>query len=426
MNRSATTELDLEAGHYLVMIKITASRDKARTTPEEIVKKTCQARPEKLMAVGLSYDIAHGKGHLKDSELERKERLRRERRDKRRIKAKKAFEAQKMVEKKEKLRRLRLEAKEKAKRGGEPQGNQDTDNGIKIYIKMGESTLNPTKAQDADKPLGGSKMVSQEGTSKELKIIVQASDKIEDVKNGDQTTSGEIKQPAESEDKQAEDSKQALKKTTDEIGKAGSTSAPSTENGRATEDCNTAEGQLSAESDENAVTDEQATDTEATTQAAGNAINSKAVEPDLHVQTLTLDDISDDGLGWSSDIDVPSDSSSSSSSSSSDSDTEEPARPRTGPSDEATDEFAQDPWNAVCVFGLRVYAKGSHAEIGVVRKEGDDDDDDGAGSGESKKLDVDDQAADATKKLQKGSRAEEQRLESVGTAPAWDEESKQG
>ena len=99
MYRSATTELDLEAGHYFVMIKIIAFREKSKTMPEEIVKKTCQTRPDNLMAVGLSYDLAHAKGRLKEIELERKERRRRERRDKRKLKAKKAFEAQKMVDK---------------------------------------------------------------------------------------------------------------------------------------------------------------------------------------------------------------------------------------------------------------------------------------------------------------------------------------
>ena len=450
MNRSATTELDLEAGRYLVMIKITASRDKSKTTPEEIVKKTCQTRPDKLMAVGLSYDLAHAKGRLKESELERKERCRRERRDKRKLKARKAFEAQKMVDKKEKLRRLRLEAKEKARRGREPKGDQDTDNGIEISIKVGESTLKPTKSQGADDAVDGSKVVSQEGTSKQLKIIVEASDKVESTKSGDQTTSGKIKQLAEGGDKQAEDAKEALERTKDEgenkrkkgedtdvkgfsgtesgheSGKEHSTSifdvipATSAESSSATEDSNKTEGQPIAKLDENAVAGEEVINNKATTETGGNANKSNAVESDVHFQNLTLDDISDDGLSWSSDIDVPSDSSSETDS---DSDTDEPVWPPIDPSrssDQPADEFANDPWNAVCVFGLRVYSKGSQAEIEVVRKPDDEE------SVESKKLDVDDQAADATKKLQKGSPTEEQQLETVNTAPAWDEESKQG
>lgn len=438
MNRSATTELDLEAGQYLVMIKITASRDKSRKTPEEIVKKTCQTRPDKLMAVGLSYDLAHAKGHLKESGLERKDRRRRERRDKRKVKAKKAFEAQKLVDKKEKLRRLRLEAKEKAKRGNEPKDDQDTNNGIEISIRMGESTLKPSKSQSADDAVGGSKVVSQEGTSKQLKIIVEASDKAESTTGGDQTTSEEIKQPITGEDQQAKALKQALEgnnqgeiEHTDatatsapdsgqdsEKARSNATACTSASSSSATEGSDETKGQPSAKLDEKAIAGEKVTDTKASTGIGGSANESNAINIDGQLQNLTLDNMSDDGLTWSSDVDVPFDSSSNSDS---DSDTEEPAPAPTEPaSEQPADDVANDPWNAVCVFGLRVYSKGSQAEIEVVKKLNDDD------SAGSKKLDVDDQAADATKKLQKGSAKEEQQLENVGTAPAWAEESKQG
>ena len=424
MNRSATTELDLEAGRYLVMIKITASRDKSMTTPEEIVKKICQTRPEKLMAVGLSYDLAHAKGHLKDSELEHKERLRRERRDKRRLKARKNFEAQRKVDKKEKLRRLRLAAKEKAKRGKKGEDDLDIDGGIEISIKVGESTLKPTNRQSADDAVGGSRVVSQEGTSKQLKITVEASDKVDGTKGGDQVTSGETEQPIEGGDKEAEDAKRALEETKDkDEGKGkrdeGATPATSAESSAAIEGSDKPEGQPSVAT----VTGEKVTDTKVTTEtegdAGGNADRSNVVETDMQFQNLTLDNISDDGLSWNSDIDAPSGSpSETNSDSDSDTDTDEPAPSPT--KDQMADDPANDPWNAVCVFGLRVYSKGSQAEIEVVRKQ------DGGDSVESKKLDVDDQAADATKKLQKGSAREEAQLETVGTAPAWDGESKQG
>ena len=450
MYRSVTTELALEAGEYSVMIKITASRDKSRPTPEEIVKKTCQTRPDKLMAVGLSYDLAHAKGRLKESELERKERLRSERRKKRKMKAKKAFEAQKVLNKKEKLRRLRWEAKEKAKKSSEPENDPDSNNGIEISIKMANSTLKPTKSQGANVTVGGSKLVSPKETSKQLKIIVEASDEVETAKSDNQTSSGEIKQRLESGDKQAEDVKQAQEGIKDEsenkqkIGEdvdvdgvsaaksgqeieeksstpaSGIIPATSAESSSTAEDSNKAEGQPSAKLDDNVVTSENVTNTETITKTGGNSDKSNAVESDVRFQKLSLDDISDDGLSWSSDIDVPSDSSSETGS---DSDIDEPAPPTTDlsqSSEKPADDFANDPWNAVCVFGLRVYSKGSQVEIEVVGKQ------DVGESVESKKLDVDDQAADATKKLQKGEPGEEQQLETEGTAPAWDEESKQG
>lgn len=434
MNRSATTELDLEAGQYIVLVKISASRDKTRSTPEQIVRKTCQTRADKLMAVGLTYDLAHAKGHLKESGLEREERLRKERRDKRKMTAKKAFEAQKMRNKKAKLRRLRLEAKEKVKQGGQTNGSLDTDKGIEISIKMGESTLNATKSHAPDDPVGESKVFSQDGTIKQLKITVEASDKADNTKDDDNTTSEKIKQPAEDGDKQAADAKQALERNqqgddrdTDAktVGKQESdklqiTPATSAGSSSITKDNDKAEGQPSAKLSENAIAGEESTSTKAPTEAGGTANTSGAAEAGVQAQTLTLDDVSDDGLSWCSDIDAPSDSPSDTGSDpDSDSDTAElAAPPSTPPSDQqSAADPAKDPWNAVCVFGLRVYAKGSQAEIEVVKGQ----DDDG-----SKKLDVDDQAADATKKLQKGSVGEEGRLRSVGAAPAWSEESKQG
>ena len=444
MNRSVTTELDLEAGNYLVMIKITATRYKMKTKVEEVVKKTCQTRPEKLMAVGLSYDLAHARGHLKDSALERKSRLQRERRDKRKLKAKKVFEAQRMMSKKEKLRRLRCEAKEKAKRGADPTGDQDTDAGIEISIKMGDSTLKSTKSQGAEDAVGGNTVLSHERSTTQLKITVESSDKAESPKAGDQAPSGDAEKPAEEKDKQAPegstDENEGKGKTDDtdakgvsttesglESEKAGSVSATAVTPATSAESSAVMEGSGNAEggqpivkSDENATIGGNLTGTEAITATEGNADQSNVVEANTQLQTLTLDTISDDGLSWNSDIDAPSDSSSDHSS---DSDTEEPAATPPPPSDQSAaddDDPANDPWNAVCVFGLRIYSKGSQAEIEVVRKE------DGEDTVESKKLDVDDQAADATKKLQKGSAREEEQLKSVGTAPAWDEESKQG
>ena len=455
MNRSATTELDLQAGQYLVMIKITAFRDKSKPTPEEVVKKTCQTRPEKLMAVGLSYDLAHAKGHLRDSELERKERLRRERRDKRRLKAKKVFEAQRKIQKKEKLRRLRLEAREKAKKGIEPEDDLDAENGVELAIKVGNSTLKTIKHQSADDAVNGSKLMSREGTSKQLKIIVEASDKIESTRDRDQITTREIEQPIEGGDKKAEDAKQALEGAKDEYeGKrkkdadtdvkgvsatksgqessnARSTVTPSAvglapvtslESSAATKDSDKGDDEPSVKFDENAVVGGKITDTKVTTEIAGNADQSNVVETEVQIQDLTLDNISDDGLSWNSDIDAPSDSTSETDpDSDSDTDTDADAPASSSTKDQPDDDPANDPWNAVCVFGLLVYSKGSQAEIEVVKQQ--DGEDSSVGS---RKLDVDDRAADATKKLQKGSKGDEQRLETVGTEPAWDEESKQG
>lgn len=477
MYRSVTTELYLEAGQYSVMVKITATRDKSRTKPEDVVKETCQTRPEKLMAVGLSYDLAHAKGRLKETGLEVKERRRRERRDKRKLKAKKSFESQKLVDKKNKLKRLRLEAKEKAKKSREaksieigkesesvrkskdiesgqkdkqPEIVQATDNGIEISIKVGESLFKTTMPQRADDAVGGIEAVLHEGISKRLNVTVEASDQAESAKSSGQTTSKQTKQPTENSDKQGEISARSLEETIDESkdkvntsrdtnikvvadtekgegsGNENSTStlgvAPTTitESNSTAEDSNKAEAQPNATLGNHEGAGQKIADRESTTETGGNVDDPCAVEPDDQFKNLTLDDISDDGLSWSSDIDAPPDSSSETDT---DSDKEETTPPTTDSSQSTetpADDLANDPWNAVCVFGLRVYSKGSQAEIEVVGKPDDE------ASIESKKLDVDDQAADATNELQKGRPGEEKQLEIIGSAPAWDEESKQG
>jgi hypothetical protein len=57
--------------------------------------------------------------------------------------------------------------------------------------------------------------------------------------------------------------------------------------------------------------------------------------------------------------------------------------------EESEDEFEADPWNAVAVVGLRIYAKGCDVTVKVVRPKFWED---GEGA-----LDIDDSAKDATK-----------------------------
>ena len=64
MRRSVSTEIELEAGKYLILVKVTAIRNTDCTTVERVVRDTCKENREKLLQVGLSYDLAHAKGHF--------------------------------------------------------------------------------------------------------------------------------------------------------------------------------------------------------------------------------------------------------------------------------------------------------------------------------------------------------------------------
>jgi Calpain family cysteine protease len=67
-DRSATTEVDLEAGTYEVLLQISGQRDSTLPKVEDVVTQNWLARREKLMTIGLSYDVANAKGQGKEPE----------------------------------------------------------------------------------------------------------------------------------------------------------------------------------------------------------------------------------------------------------------------------------------------------------------------------------------------------------------------
>jgi len=71
MSRSTTAELELEAGEYKVLMKIEARRNDGRWPVEKVVRENAKERREKLVRIGLSYDMAHAKGHIEETEEEK-------------------------------------------------------------------------------------------------------------------------------------------------------------------------------------------------------------------------------------------------------------------------------------------------------------------------------------------------------------------
>ncbi|KAL9604627.1 MAG: hypothetical protein Q9219_000347 [cf. Caloplaca sp. 3 TL-2023] len=71
MSRSVSTDMELKPGTYSVLMKITAKRWTGDLTPDQVVRNSCMERPEKLIQVGLSYDLAHAKGQIKETEREK-------------------------------------------------------------------------------------------------------------------------------------------------------------------------------------------------------------------------------------------------------------------------------------------------------------------------------------------------------------------
>jgi hypothetical protein len=73
MTRSVSTDITLEAGSYFVLTKITAIRT-GRPDLDETISDYAEHMRDKLIQVGLSYDIAHAKGVIIETEQEKKKR----------------------------------------------------------------------------------------------------------------------------------------------------------------------------------------------------------------------------------------------------------------------------------------------------------------------------------------------------------------
>lgn len=335
MNRSVSTELDLEAGQYAVRVKIEAVRYEGAPTPEDTIFRNCKTRPKKLQSVARSYDLAHAKGGLKESSLEREKRLRQRRREKRKNKAREDFERKCLLRKKDKLRGLRLKGPVKAVKSDD-QPKSDDQNAIAIQINVSGKGLKTTGQPPNAKVEGGMQDNSSHGNSRNFKLTVETSDQAKTVENG-ATTSPDVQG--------SEDTSNAGVKAGDGQQKS------STPTG--------------AEKKDEAGKDKTANE-------------SKSDEEAPPPSKLALDDISDDGFSWSSDIDAPSDSDSDDSD---ESDTasdffEKMSIAEKKDQEEVSEKkpkhgSSQGPWNAVCVFGLRVYTKEAQATIELIRKSDD-------------------------------------------------------
>ena len=95
MTRSVSTELELDSGSYTVLIRITATRYQKRPTVEEVVRLNCRNRQEKLLQIGLSYDLAHAKGIIQETEDEKKVEAEKEAKKEEEAKSKAREEAKK-------------------------------------------------------------------------------------------------------------------------------------------------------------------------------------------------------------------------------------------------------------------------------------------------------------------------------------------
>lgn len=373
MSRSVSTDLELEAGTYSILMKITAKRYTGLPTPEETVRNNCKARQEKLVQIGLAYDLAHARGQVKETDEEKAKReaheekakapsIKKKREEARKEKYKEWVFRKKQVERRKREKQRHEEHKRKKAEAAKAAANLDDAAGKDRKVPAGETVA---AAKDAEPAM----QATAEPAAAEPAADKPATD---EQPGGD--ANGEPPAPGAAPTAEPE--------------------VPAAEADPATDP------DPAAKPDADAPTTTEADHLkEVTTQARIDQFNkdlqavqaSNPVPPPAAAADIDISD-TDSVLSFVSSIISDLDF--------------DPDDPDTGAAsggaaagvddedeiDAENEEFANDPWNAVCVVGLRVFSKDKRVSIAVVRpKVGEDE--------EETPLDLDDPSKGMTEEV---------------------------
>ncbi|KAB8290791.1 hypothetical protein EYC80_008428 [Monilinia laxa] len=406
MRRSVTAELELPAGEYDVLMKVKAFKDGSSLPVEDVVRNNAKKRRDKLSRIGLSYDLAHAKGVIKETSEEKK--TRKEAEEKMKNKTREEVKERLMKEKKKRLhndnKEKRKVQEKKLKRIAKDKAKKAKKAAKEAVKKLAEEEAK--KAAEIDVK-AVAEQVAKRSDDKDPKFEVMAVE-IESVDIG---TKGDGKTKLvddASTVKQPEPEKLATT-TTGTASEMPSDSISVENPAKKTSDTKSGDDKVIQVK---AIT----FDVKSATATKPSTTTSKLPLPLINFPVDDFDDsdlesfcsdVSDITVGVIDDI------------------IEAEAKAVPLPSlinddEEDEDEFEKDPWNAVLVVGLRVYSKESAVTVTVKRdrrweepqkrrkkdtmgdiSSDEQEEEDPMEVGE-KKLDVDDSAADAADKAVKG------------------------
>ncbi|KAH7203608.1 hypothetical protein DER44DRAFT_779703 [Fusarium oxysporum] len=363
MTRSVNVELELEAGDYEVRVKINATRNQDILPIEKVIKDNAKSRREKLLRIGLAYDLGHCKGRFvetpeeKAARKEHEAKIKQKKRDK--IKAKLLKEREEThylaTRQFERDEHKRLKRKEKlALKKAAKKARQEARKAERAAIKAEKAAK---KAAEAE---AKAKLEAEEAAKKEKEEDTEAA-KEEKIESGEEKAESKPEEPMTPESTADEDSNEK------EGAKEAEVAEPKA-------DEKGAEADAEEEEEEQDIESEPETDVESVGTLAALADRELWIHVDNYTGTI------------SSDSDSDNESTTSSSSS--------------------TSEAEKDPWNAVVVAGIRIFHTGlgegeddSDINLKVIRPipfGKDDEEVDVEKKCSTKVLDVDDSAKDAT------------------------------
>lgn len=331
MSRSVSTDVELEPGIYSVLMKITAKRWTGDLTPDQVVRNSCMERPEKLIQVGLSYDLAHAKGEIRETERERTAHEAREQKKKAEAHQKRRAELRAEMLKnwetgKKRLARRKRQAKRKeeyfkkkaeAAKAAQPEPAEEE---TKFSAKDSDTPTLEAKTSDDQTPQAGSEPENIDVS--ETKPITPPPDPPESALGEDDEAAWEDEEESSAAGK-GEKSKEGAESTTAKAPTAEEAAAPVDE---ANEDA-------PADDDGDDVGDDEDDDD---WEYASDASFQSSIVTELDLPPLS-DEVSD------------------------------AAPTADNEPDAANVEFEDDPWNAVCVVGLKVYSKDKGLCVEIIR-----------------------------------------------------------
>ncbi len=370
MKRSVNVDLELEAGAYLVLMKITAKRWIESPTVEEVIRDNCRQKQDKLIQIGLAYDLAHAKGHIRESEAEKKEREVRE--EKKRLAEKKQLRA-KLRE--QKFRHWQLDIKQRARERRHQKRKEDRHHKSAEGGAPKEETGKSNIPDAEDTP----PEVDHSGAATNgVAPATAGSDEVETKENGtavlrqDAATLPSPAVPLSSTDpsQSAEAETEAQQGAPVEPEESSASAQPnSSSEGPAPK----ATGEKSHEKFEMGLHNLPSVLINGNSPSTHPAAPSTVAPPSIAVAPSTTGGLLPDDSDCESDASFVS-------SVDLDLDFLEGQEVVVPPvvaaeTDDEDAEFATDPWNAVCVVGLRVYSKDPDSVVQVVRPTPDDEDD---------------------------------------------------
>ena len=374
MSRSVSTDLELDPGTYSVLMKITARRWQEDDTPEDIIRANVKVRQNKLIQTGLAYDLAHAKGEIRETEIE-KQGLQERELKKRAAEKKKQY----ATKREEKLKDWQRGKREKAREKRQTKRREEYERKKAEKRKAADpgkgsiaGDAAAAKVDDAATPLepanGASVAVGVEGEIEKQAAAGATEDKTGEPAPNPASLPSPPAEPKAGETK-AEETKSTFNggpletisedaKPTDGTLAGGTFVAPNKEEeGPATStDQSATRNSQQFEAALRSIPSLTVNDTPAPTSEAPPpsvaAPSTLAPNDDYQYDSDASFDSSIDSI-----LDFPAQAD--------DADAEDEAPP----TDEGEDntEFENDPWNAVCVVGLRVFSKDGVCSIEVIR-----------------------------------------------------------